>query len=58
MLKNFSTVTLGGIISTVATYTLTVILTHLLSVSEYGIIARWLTDIGYVSIFFTLGLNS
>lgn len=58
MLKSFSTVTLGGIISTVATYTLTVILTHLLSVPEYGIIARWLTDIGYVSIFFTLGLNS
>lgn len=58
MLKNFSSVTLGGIVSTIATYILTVVLTHLLSVSEYGIIARWLTDIGYVSIFFTLGLNS
>ena len=58
MIRRFSSVTFGGIISTVATYLLTVVLTHLLSVPEYGYIARWLTDIGYVSIFFTLGLNS
>lgn len=58
MIKTFSMVTLGGIISTVATYFLTVILSHILTVEDYGVVARWLTDIGYVSIFFTLGLNA
>ena len=58
MIRNFSSVALGGLISTIATYFLTVILSHLLTTEEYGMMARWLTDIGYVSIFFTLGLNA
>lgn len=58
MLKNFSSVALGGLVSTVATYFLTVVLSYLLTTEEYGMMARWLTDISYVSIFFTLGLNA
>ena len=58
MIRNFSSVALGGLIGTIATYFLTVILSHLLMTEEYGMMARWLTDIGYVSIFFTLGLNA
>lgn len=58
MLKYLITIITGGVASTVATFLLSVVLTHILSVEDYGVMARWLTDISFVSIFFTLGLNT
>lgn len=58
MLKHLATIITGGVASTIATFFLSVVLTHILRVEDYGVMARWLTDISFVSIFFTLGLNT
>jgi O-antigen/teichoic acid export membrane protein len=45
-------------IATIATFSFQTISTHLISPEEYGVLAKWLTDLGFFSMFFVLGLDS
>ncbi|CAM3389108.1 polysaccharide biosynthesis C-terminal domain-containing protein [Aequorivita lipolytica] len=44
--------------ATLATFAFQTVVTHLLTPGDYGILAKWLTDIGYLGMFFVLGLDS
>ncbi|MDQ7918280.1 polysaccharide biosynthesis C-terminal domain-containing protein [Mesonia sp. MT50] len=44
--------------ATIATFAFQTLTTHILTTEDYGILARWLTDIGYLGMFFVLGLDS
>jgi len=58
MLKNLSSMTIFSFMATLATFSFQTIVTHLLTPADYGVLAKWLTDIGYLGIFFVLGLDS
>lgn len=58
MLKKLSTMAIYSFVGTLATFVFQTILTHLLSPDDYGVLAKWLTDIGYLGMFFVLGLDS
>lgn len=45
-------------IAVVLTFVFQTLATHILTTHEYGILAKWITDIGYLSVFFILGLDS
>lgn len=45
-------------VGTLATFVFQTILTHLLSPDDYGVLSKWLTDIGYLGMFFVFGLDS
>ncbi len=49
---------LSGVVATGSTFLFQIVLTHLLSLHENGIMSRWLTDIGYLSVVFVLGLDN
>lgn len=50
--------TLFRLSGTIAIYIYQTFLTHLLSTKEYGVFANWLTDFGFLGVFFVLGLDS
>jgi O-antigen/teichoic acid export membrane protein len=58
MLKKLSTMAIFSFVGTLATFVFQTILTHLLSPGDYGLLAKWLTDIAYLGMFFVLGLDS
>lgn len=58
MLKRLSTMAIFSFVGTLATFVFQTILTHLLSPDDYGVLAKWLTDIAYLGMFFVLGLDS
>lgn len=58
MLKSLSSMTLFRLSGTIAIYIYQTSLTHLLSTKEYGVFANWLTDFGFLGVFFVLGLDS
>ncbi|PRP66924.1 lipopolysaccharide biosynthesis protein [Nonlabens agnitus] len=58
MLKKLSSMAVFSFMATLATFAFQTIATHLLTPADYGVLARWLTDIGYLGMFFVLGLDS
>lgn len=47
-----------SLIATICTFSFQTVLTHILTPLDYGILAKWLTDIGYLGMFFVLGLDA
>lgn len=46
-----------SLLGTLSTFLFGVLMTHLLSVYDYGILSKWLTDLSFIGVFFTMGLN-
>lgn len=58
MLKSLSSMTLFRFSGAIAIYIYQTLLTHILSTKDYGVFANWLTDFGFLGVFFVLGLDS
>lgn len=58
MIKKLFSMSSAGLLSTVLTFLTTLVLTHIMTVDNYGVMSRWLTDISYLGFLFNLGLNN
>ena len=58
MLNKLSSMSVFSMVGTASIFVCQTLMTHLLPPSEYGEFALWLTDIGYLGMFFVLGLDS
>jgi O-antigen/teichoic acid export membrane protein len=58
MLKKLTSMVSYSLLAVVATFAFQTLVTHILTTSDYGILAKWLTNLGYLSVFFVLGLDS
>ena len=47
-----------SLVATLSTFLFQTIGTHILSTNDYGVMAKWLTDFGYLGVFLMLGLDS
>ena len=57
MLKKLTSLTIYSFLSTLLLFIFQTLATHVLSIYDYGILAKWLTDFNYTSILFVLGLD-
>lgn len=58
MLKKLSSMVIFSFVATLSTFAYQTLATHFLAPEDYGLLALWLTDIGYLGMFFVLGLDS
>lgn len=58
MVKKLISMVSFSMLGTLSTFFFGVIMTHLLNQHDYGILSKWLTDLGFIGVFFTLGLGS
>jgi len=58
MSKNLVNIIFFTLIGTISIFVFQMLMTHILPPTSFGIFAKWLTDIGYLGMFFVLGLDT